>query len=370
MNQKPLRQRRASRLAAGTAMASAPLMVAAMIGQAPSSAAQDDSLADLVGEALESRGGSGDPAQADEPAAGWTSGTKEGSAQTVAAGGSTYKVRPGDTLFGIARTTGISVKDLRELNQLAQSAIIHPGQILSLPPKAGEAAAASTHRVKAGDTLAGIALKYGTTATALRKANAMGTSSLIRVGELLNLSGAGATSDRQRVEDPDKLPHIADSFEGRKYPADTTRAAQLNKAQLMKANLPARDEMKTLIRSTATQLGVDPALALAVAQQESGFNPAVVSPANAIGVMQVIPSSGRWASGLVGRQLDLLDPADNVTAGVAILRQLGKSADTEAQAIGGYYQGLGSVRKNGLYTDTKRYVRNVQHLKARFQDRS
>jgi len=119
--------------------------------------------------------------------------------------------------------------------------------------------------------------------------------------------------------------------------------------------------------SAARSLGVDPALAQAIAYQESGFNAAVVSPANAIGVMQVIPSSGEWASDMVGRRLDLLEPRDNVVAGVAILRALVSSAPDVRTAIAGYYQGLASVRKNGMFADTRRYVANVQTLMAQFR---
>ena len=43
---------------------------------------------------------------------------------------------------------------------------------------------------------------------------------------------------------------------------------------------------------------------LAIAYQESGWNQRAVSPANAVGVMQVIPDSGRWASDLAGRRPD------------------------------------------------------------------
>ncbi len=111
---------------------------------------------------------------------------------------------------------------------------------------------------------------------------------------------------------------------------------------------------------------MDPALAQAVAYQESGFNHASVSPANAIGCMQVIPSSGQWASDLIGRDLNLLDPKDNVTAGVVILRQLLRSAGDTSTAIAGYYQGLSSVRSNGMFADTRRYVANVQTLTSRF----
>lgn len=114
-------------------------------------------------------------------------------------------------------------------------------------------------------------------------------------------------------------------------------------------------------------MGVDPALALAVAQQESGFDQRAVSPANAVGTMQVIPSSGLWASDLVGRRLNLLDPQDNVTAGVAILRALVNTSDDLPTAIASYYQGQGSVRANGMYSDTRRYVANVQTLMTRFE---
>ena len=131
-------------------------------------------------------------------------------------------------------------------------------------------------------------------------------------------------------------------------------------------SVPSRDEMRQLIASTARSMGVDPALALAVGYQESGFDMRAVSPANAVGAMQVIPSSGQWASDLVGRPINLLDPNDNVVAGVAILRSLVRTGPDLPSAIAGYYQGAGSVRRNGMYDDTRRYVANVQTLMTRF----
>ena len=74
-----------------------------------------------------------------------------------------------------------------------------------------------------------------------------------------------------------------------------------------------------------------------------------MSPANAIGTMQVIPSSGEWASDLVGRKLNLLDPYDNATAGVAIIRQLIRTSKDVDTAIAGYYQGQYSVSKHGMF---------------------
>ena len=120
-----------------------------------------------------------------------------------------------------------------------------------------------------------------------------------------------------------------------------------------------------MIVATARRHGVDPRLALAISWQESGWNQRQVSVANAIGTMQVIPSSGEWASQMVGRRLNLLNTQDNITAGVAIIRSLTRSAKNLDQAIAGYYQGLYSVQRNGMYTDTKQYVAAIKAHRAR-----
>jgi soluble lytic murein transglycosylase-like protein len=87
--------------------------------------------------------------------------------------------------------------------------------------------------------------------------------------------------------------------------------------------------------------------------------------ANAIGAMQVIPSSGLWASDLSGRRLNLLNAQDNITAGMVILRSLTRSAHSEQEAIAGYYQGLYSVQHDGMFPDTLAYVKSILMLKGR-----
>src|SRR5690606_41543648 len=69
---------------------------------------------------------------------------------------------------------------------------------------------------------------------------------------------------------------------------------------------------------------------------------------------------------LVGRRLNLLDPQDNVTAGVAILRQLVRTAPDLDTAIAGYYQGLAGVLRNGMYSDTRNYVAGIKSLMRQF----
>ena len=82
--------------------------------------------------------------------------------------------------------------------------------------------------------------------------------------------------------------------------------------------------------------------------------------------MQVMPDSGTWAGSLIGRDLNLHDVNDNVTAGVVIIKQLTKMAANRDEVIAAYYQGLGSVRERGWYRDTRQYVANVNYFRGRF----
>ena len=112
-----------------------------------------------------------------------------------------------------------------------------------------------------------------------------------------------------------------------------------------------------------------PSLAAAIGWQESGFNNAMVSSANARGVMQVMPGTWTWVEqNLAGsQQLDPNSATDNVHAGVLYLKRLIDDAGgDESAAVAGYYQGLASVRDRGMYDDTKQYVANVQALRSRF----
>jgi soluble lytic murein transglycosylase-like protein len=118
----------------------------------------------------------------------------------------------------------------------------------------------------------------------------------------------------------------------------------------------------------AASHGVPSSLASAIAWQESGFNNAMVSSANARGVMQIMPGTWSWIQGtLAGRPLDPSSSADNVHAGALYLGSLLRSTNGDpALAAAAYYQGLGSVRRIGMLPETRRYVDNVLSLRGRF----
>ncbi|HON76345.1 MAG TPA: LysM peptidoglycan-binding domain-containing protein [Dermatophilaceae bacterium] len=283
-----------------------------------------------------------------------------------------YVVRTGDTLWDIAQRTHTTVGTLVAHNRLPNGgAHLVPGQVLQVPSSASTARPSGTaaprpvpsrtYVVRRGDTLTAIAARFRVPVGSLARANRVSNPHVIRVGQRLAVPGAKPSTP---VAKPAAVP---DTFLGRTYPAAVAHSAAHNRAVLAKAPVPTRAQTRTLLIAAARAQGVDPRLVLAIAWQESGWNQRLVSPANAIGIMQVIPSSGQWASSMVGRKLNLLDPRDNVTAGVAIIRSLLRSADNTQQAIAGYYQGLAGVRQNGMYADTRQYVANVLAIRARMR---
>lgn len=128
-----------------------------------------------------------------------------------------------------------------------------------------------------------------------------------------------------------------------------------------------REKVRRVIAGAARNHDVDPQLALAIAWQESGWQMGVVSHARAIGAMQVLPSTGRWMEQHAGRDLDLRRLGDNAAAGVLLLRVLAEETHRRTHKIAAYYQGLGAVRRHGLYDETKTYVRNVEAIKQRLE---
>ena len=299
-------------------------------------------------------------------------------AAAATAGAGTYTVVSGDTLSAIAAKHGVSLSSVLAANSLTLTSVIYPGQSIRVDGQApvaapaaptaptGVPAAPGTYTVAAGDTLSSIAAKHGVSLSGVMASNGLSQTSVIRPGQKISVDGStvSVTAAPVAAAPTDLVPN---TFLHYTYPEHTVAGANLNKQTLNALPVPTRAEMQQIVADTAVQMGVDPALAQAFALQESGFDQRAVSPANAIGTMQVIPSSGEWASQLVGRQLNLLDPYDNATAGVAIISALIRSSDSLENAIASYYQGQYSVTTHGMFADTRSYVSSVLAHRASFQ---
>ena len=191
-----------------------------------------------------------------------------------------------------------------------------------------------------GETLSGIAAANGIATGVLAAANGLSPTSFVIAGTRLKVPSA-------------------------------TGQAGTGQVQAGVPNAP----MPTPVRLTGTEIGqiaaengIAPSLAKAVAWQESGFNNAVLSSANARGIMQIIPPTWQFIqSSLAASPLDPESPVDNVRAGSLLLRHLlANSGGDPTIALAGYYQGLDSVRRIGVLPETQTYVASVLALRDRF----
>ena len=104
----------------------------------------------------------------------------------------THRVRPGETLSEIGERYHVTVAQLRSWNGLRGNTI-RVGQRLRIRTSGGSARVSSgggsIHIVRPRDTISGEAQRYGVSQSALRAANGLGSSSMIRAGTRLRIPG-------------------------------------------------------------------------------------------------------------------------------------------------------------------------------------
>lgn len=278
-------------------------------------------------------------------------------AAPVQGAGGGYQVVPGDSLSAIAARLGISRSALAAANGLGAESGVIAGTRLRIPaggsapaaapsaPGSGAPAPMGAYTVRPGDTLGALAARSRVPVAQMAAMNGLDPSRPLLIGT------------------PLKLPTGS--------PVAATAAAPTGPPQIVPPASPAPTPGRlgaAQIGSIASANGVPASLASAIAWQESGFNNAMVSSANARGVMQVMPGTWAWVQqNLSSSRLDPSSPADNVRAGSLYLASLLRETGGDpAMAAAGYYQGLSSVRRIGMLPETRRYVANVLALRSRF----
>ena len=147
-----------------------------------------------------------------------------------AAGGTTYTVKAGDTLYSIAKKYNLTIAALAKANNITNYNLIRVGQVLTIPGTSSPTpppASSVKYTVKAGDTLYSIASKYKTTVSAIASANNLTNINLISVGQVLTIpvkqTPPPAVTVKYTVKAGDTLYSIA-----RTYNTTVTAIAKAN----------------------------------------------------------------------------------------------------------------------------------------------
>lgn len=229
----------------------------------------------------------------------------------------------------------------RTLTTLALCAALSAGTLtLAAPASADHVQVADdrevlSYTVLPGDTATGLATRFHAWTAELVALNHLGPDARLRVGQRLRIPVVRTATPRDRRD------------------AATSP--------------PSREEVRSTVVRLSRRHGVDPQLGLAVAWQESGWQMQHTSSAGAIGAMQVLRGTVDWMETYAGRPLRPRRLRDNVEAGVLLLRLLEDLTDSRRHQVAAYYQGLGAVRRHGLYDESVRYVANVLAIKRRLE---
>lgn len=272
-----------------------------------------------------------------------------------------HVVLPGESLSSIATIDGLSVSRLAEANGLPPTAELIAGSELIIPPQGGPRESPRSEAVAPSEPSPG---------EESSPTEAEGEASYSEEAGPREASSARAGDGDEDSDDGERGETSTSSVVSTASPATSQPVGQAAEGTPGGPPYPTAEMVsQAQVASIAAANGVPPSLASAIAYMESGFNNALVSSANARGVMQITPGTWSWIDQELAGAAPLSPSSaiENVRAGVLLLHSLLQATNgNEALAISGYYQGLPSVLENGVYPSTQQYVNDVQALRQRF----
>lgn len=265
-----------------------------------------------------------------------------------------HVVLPGESLSSIAAIDGLTVSRLAEANGMPPTAELIAGSALVIPPQGGPRESIPSESGTASEPVGPEERPAGASSSEEASRGEVASAPAEDGDEDGDDGGEASTSPVGGTASPATSQPVGEAAEGAPGGPPYPTGEMVSQAQ---------------VASIATANGVPPSLASAIAYMESGFNNALVSSANARGVMQITPGTWSWINQQLAGSAPLSPNSalENVRAGVLLLRSLLQATNgNEALAISGYYQGLPSVLENGVYPSTQQYVNDIEALRQRF----
>jgi LysM repeat protein len=284
-----------------------------------------------------------------------------GWAWTNDAAATTVRVRPGSTLTQIASTYGTSVAALVTYNGIGDPNLIEAGTVIDIPTSAASSGYTSdysssssgsvTVTVARGDTLWSLASQYGTSVAAIVGANGIADPSHVEMGTQISVpTGAAYGGATGAGGGPLSLP----------TPGSTLPAGLLAH--------PQRLALRPVFERWASEFGLPEQLLEAMCWWESGWQMSAVSSTGAVGIGQLEPSTVAKLRVSLGQPgLQATNTSDNIEMAAAYLHQLLIQTRGDAGlALAGYYQGLNSVQRSGMFPSTVQYVNGILAFTEQF----
>ncbi len=150
---------------------------------------------------------------------------------------STYAVESGDTISGVAKRFGTTTRELLKINNLTEAALLMPGQVLRIfsdaiqPSVVEKTIGPALHQVKTGETLSQIATRYSLKLNTLLALNNLQERSLIFPGQKLSVREVTPAKTTKRIAASDE--HVVTNGETL---SEIAKLHNLSLASLLKAN--------------------------------------------------------------------------------------------------------------------------------------
>lgn len=129
----------------------------------------------------------------------------------------------------------------------------------------------------------------------------------------------------------------------------------------VKQKLVTKEDIKRIVKISATKHRVDEKLVLAILMTESAYKTDAISNKGAIGLMQIMKPTGDWLN-----IKDINDYRQNIDGGVRYLKFLLTLFKDTKLAVAAYNAGQGAVISHGNqvpnYPETQNYVKTVMRL--------
>ncbi len=210
----------------------------------------------------------------------------------------------------------------------------------------------------------------------MEKAKLLENAGLIdfAVKELQAVPGSGsgnwASLQVARIYTDNNQPHRALQYLKRVVPSYTAQEIGSLPVAYWKALFPR--PFWPDVQRYAAENNLDPYLVAALIRQESEFNPGAVSYANAYGLMQLLPNTGRTMAKSVGLKhyntAELLTPTTNIELGTRYFRDMTDKLGEVEYALAAYNAGSDRVedwRDNGHFRDIQEFVETIPFVQTR-----